>query len=274
MLTGASLLLVIFVAIERMVSRPMLDLSLFAYPRFVGVQLLAAAPAYGFVVLLILLPGRFIGIEGLREIAAGTLMIALSAPLLILPIAAGLLTRWFRPATICGTGLLISAGGLFWLAQISAGAPPWMIALPMLTIGTGISLPWGLMDGPAVSVVPKERAGMATGIFSTTRVAGEGVALAVVGAILSMLIAGRLDANAPPAAIATAAQRLAAGDITMAANAMPGMDRVALVPLYSQAFSNLLLLLTGITLLTAIVVFIFLRTDAEETFEGEVEGLA
>ncbi|WP_156383093.1 hypothetical protein [Rhizobium sp. Root483D2] len=274
LLTGASLLLVIFVAIERMVSRPMLDLSLFAYPRFVGVQLLAAAPAYGFVVLLILLPGRFIGIEGLREIAAGTLMIALSAPLLILPIAAGLLTRWFRPATICGTGLLISAGGLFWLAQISAGAPPWMIALPMLTIGTGISLPWGLMDGPAVSVVPKERAGMATGIFSTTRVAGEGVALAVVGAILSMLIAGRLDANAPPAAIATAAQRLAAGDITMAANAMPGMDRVALVPLYSQAFSNLLLLLTGITLLTAIVVFIFLRTDAEETFEGEVEGLA
>jgi MFS family permease len=79
LLAGASLLLVIFVAIERMVSRPMLDLSLFAYPRFVGVQLLAAAPAYGFVVLLILLPGRFIGIEGLREIAAGTLMIALSA---------------------------------------------------------------------------------------------------------------------------------------------------------------------------------------------------
>ena len=274
LLTGASLLLVIFVAIERMVSRPMLDLSLFAYPRFVGVQLLAAAPAYGFVVLLILLPGRFIGIEGLREIAAGMLMIALSAPLLILPIAAGLLTRWFRPATICGTGLLISAGGLFWLAQIPAGAPLWMIALPMLTIGTGISLPWGLMDGLAVSVVPKERAGMATGIFSTTRVAGEGVALAVVGAILSMLIAGGLDANAPPAAIATAAQRLAAGDITMAANAMPGMDRVALVPLYSQAFSNLLLLLTGITLLTAIVVFIFLRTDAEETFEGEVEGSA
>jgi sugar phosphate permease len=135
-----------------------------------------------------------------------------------------------------------------------------MIALPMLTIGTGISLPWGLMDGLAVSVVPKERAGMATGIFSTTRVAGEGVALAVVGAILS--------------AITTAAQRLAAGDITMAANAMPGMDRVALVPLYSQAFSDLLLLLTGITLLTAIVVFIFLRTDAEETFEGEVEGSA
>ncbi|WP_457584022.1 MFS transporter [Ensifer canadensis] len=60
-----------FYRIERSVARPMLDLSLFRYPRFVGVQLLAAAPAYGFVVLLILLPVRFIGIEGMSEIAGG-----------------------------------------------------------------------------------------------------------------------------------------------------------------------------------------------------------
>ena len=58
LLIGAALFLILFVVIERLVSRPMLDLSLFAYPRFVGVQLLAAAPAYGFVVLLILLPAR------------------------------------------------------------------------------------------------------------------------------------------------------------------------------------------------------------------------
>jgi hypothetical protein len=54
----------------------------------------------------------------------------------------------------------------------------------MFLIGVGVSLPWGLMDGLAVSVVPKERAGMATGIFNTTRVAGEGIALAIVTALL------------------------------------------------------------------------------------------
>ncbi len=273
LLGGASLFLFLFVAIERMVSRPMLDLSLFAYPRFAGVQLLAAAPAYGFVVLLILLPGRFIGIEGMREVTAGTLMIALSAPLLILPIAAGLLTRWFRPATICGTGLLISAGGLFWLSQIPVGAPVFAMALPMLVIGTGISLPWGLMDGLAVSVVPKERAGMATGIFSTTRVAGEGVALAVVSAVLSMLVAGRMGGSATPSDTAAAAQRLAAGDLVMAGKVMQGMDRTVLVSLYSDAFSDLLLFLTAITLLTALVVFVFLRADAHELLDEQVDGV-
>ncbi|RUX10735.1 MFS transporter, partial [Mesorhizobium sp. M2A.F.Ca.ET.037.01.1.1] len=60
-----------FVIVERRVRRPMLDLTLFRFPRFVGVQFLAAAPAYAFVVLLVLLPIRFIGIEGMSEIKAG-----------------------------------------------------------------------------------------------------------------------------------------------------------------------------------------------------------
>ena len=274
LLVSATLFLILFVAIERLVSRPMLDLSLFAYPRFVGVQLLAAAPAYGFVVLLILLPVRFIGIEGMREVAAGILMIALSAPLLILPVVAGLLTRWFHPATLCGTGLLIAASGLFWLAHIPVGAPVWTTALPMLVIGTGISLPWGLMDGLAVSVVPKERAGMATGIFSTTRVAGEGVALAVVGAILSMLVAGRIGGLAAHGDIVVAAQRLTAGDVVMAASAMPGAKQAVLVSLYSDAFSDLLLLLAAITLLTALVVFLFLKTEAHDALKPQVDGVA
>ncbi len=170
-LIGSAVCLVLFIQIERTVARPMLDLSLFRYRRFVGVQLLAAAPAYGFVVLLVLLPLRFVGIEGMGAIAGGGLMIALSAPLLILPIVAGWLTRWLRPATLCGTGLILTACGLGWLSTLPSGTPAALLLLPMLMIGTGISLPWGLMDGLAVDVVPSERAGMAMGIFSTVRVA-------------------------------------------------------------------------------------------------------
>ncbi|MET0359034.1 MAG: MFS transporter, partial [Pararhizobium sp.] len=229
---------------------------------------------YGFVVLLVLLPGRFIGVEGMGEAAAGTLMIALSAPLLILPIVAGRLTRWFRPATICGIGLLVSAAGLFWLSRVPIGAPVLALALPMLVIGTGISFPWGLMDGLAVSVVPTERAGMATGIFSTTRVAGEGVALAVVSAILSLLVADGLKGHAVPSTIATGAQRLAAGDLAAAGSALQGLDRSVLTSLYADAFASLLLLLTAITLLTALVVFVFLRTDAHAPDEAPIESAA
>lgn len=249
-----------FVMIENRVAQPMLDLTLFRFPRFVGVQLLAAAPAYAFVVLLLLLPIRFVGIEGMSEIEAGRLMIALSAPLLVLPIVAGYLTRWFSPSTLCGTGLLISAAGLFWLAHVPVGSAPIDLALPMLVIGVGISLPWGLMDGLAVSVVPKERAGMATGIFSTTRVAGEGVAVAVVTALLSAFTASHLNTTAPNSApqVIAAAQHLVTGDMIGAATFLPHAGQTVLAYSYSSAFSTLLWVLTSITVLTAAVVFLFL----------------
>ena len=255
LLTGSAVLFFAFAAIENRVARPMLDLSLFRYPRFVGVQLLAAAPAYAFVVLLVLLPVRFVGIEGQSELMAGRLMIALSGPLLILPLVAGYLTRWLAPATICGGGLLVSALGLFWLGRVPVGSEALAVAGPMLLIGIGISLPWGLMDGLAVSVVPKERAGMATGIFSTTRVAGEGVALAVVGAVLSALTAGRLATGDQTGA---ASQRLVTGDLAGAARIMGTTDLAMLTRSYGEAFATLAAMLCAVTVVTALFVIVFL----------------
>ncbi|AYD04292.1 MFS transporter [Neorhizobium sp. NCHU2750] len=259
-LLGAALLMLAFYRVERSVKQPMLDPTLFRYPRFVGVQLLAAAPAYAFVVLLVLLPVRFVGIEGMDEVAAGKLMIALSGPLLLLPILAGMLTRWLSAAAICSIGLLISAMGLFWLSRMPIGTRAWDISWPLLLIGIGISLPWGLMDGLAVSVVPKERAGMATGIFSTTRVAGEGVALAIVTAILSALTQHSLPEGSGMHT-AMAAQRLVTGDLAGAATALRLMSEAAITQRYGEAFSALLLILGSVTIVTAIFVMLFLRKD-------------
>jgi len=248
---------IVFVVVERRAALPMLDLTLFRYPRFVGVQLLAAAPAYAFVVLLVLLPIRLVGIEGLDEVAAGWTMAALSAPLLVLPMAAGRLARRVAPARLCGAGLLVCAAGQAWLSH--AVAHHGGVIAPLLAIGAGISLPWGLMDGMAVSVVPKERAGMATGIFGTTRVAGEGIALAVVGAVSAALVAGRLavalGGDVPRSALAAAAQRLVTGDLAAAAALLPGASSSSLVRAADQAFATLLLGLAGVPVLTAIAVF-------------------
>ncbi|MEB0150924.1 MFS transporter, partial [Pseudomonas sp. CCC2.2] len=82
--------------------------------------------------------------------------------------------------------------GLLLLSQVGINRPSIELIVPLLVIGTGTGLPWGLMDGLSVSVVPKERAGMASGIFGTTRVAGEGISLAIVSALLAVLIQSHL----------------------------------------------------------------------------------
>ena len=265
LLAGAVALAAIFVRVETQVARPMLDLSLFRYPRFVGVQLLAAAPAYSFVVLLILLPLRFVGVEGWGGMGAGWMMMALCGPMVVVPMLAAALTRWVSAGILCGAGLVVAAVGLVWLGQVPPGAPAGAMIPSLLVIGLGIGLPWGLMDGLAVSVVPKERAGMAAGIFNTTRVAGEGIALAVVGAILAGLARSGLSAALPgdePAGLALAAQRLAMGDVAQAATALPQAGHGLLVQAYGDAFYGLSFVLAAITLVSAAVVFGFLSRPA------------
>lgn len=263
MLVAAAVLLVAFIYAETHVRRPMLDISLFKYSRFVGVQALPIATCFCYVVLLILLPLRFIGVEGLSEVEAGLLMIALSAPLLIVPTIAVALTRWLSAGLISSLGLLLAAAGLLWLGTLGEKAGAAAI-LPMLTIGLGAGLPWGLMDGLSVSIVPKERAGMATGIFNTTRVAGEGVSLAIVSAILAALSAGTISHIVKVAGLdhlenqREVAQRIATGDIAGAAAITPAEIHPMLAQSYVDAFQYLTWLLAGLTLAAAFAVWFFL----------------
>lgn len=140
----------------------------------------------------------------------------------------------------------------------------------MLLIGLGASMPWGLMDGLSISLVPKERAGMATGIFNITRVAGEGIALAIVTAVLAALLQSSLTTSLPKAEGASTtrlmnvAERIATGNLEQAAKLLPGVDRPFLAQSYAEAFQVLTYILIAITLISAVIVFGFLGRSAGE----------
>ncbi|WZB67873.1 MFS transporter [Achromobacter xylosoxidans] len=213
--------------------------------------------------LLVVLPARFIGVEGYSALAAGQMMIALSAPLLVVPFIAALLARWINVGVLSGIGLAIAAAGLAWLGLTLSGDARHGRLLAMLAIGIGIGLPWGLMDGLAVSVVPKERAGMATGIFNAVRLAGDGMAIAVVGAMLSANILSGLAASVPKGLVADAdlvqaSNRLAMSDLPNALAHLPTAGRSLLLQAYESAFRFQLLVLAGAAAATAILVFMLL----------------
>ncbi|OHV95967.1 MFS transporter [Janthinobacterium lividum] len=237
---ASMLLFLAFGAIERRTAQPLLDLSLFRQRRFIAVQVLAASPAFLFIVLIVMLPGRFIGIDSMSALAAGRLMIALAAPLLLVPMLAALLARWITAGSVCAAGLLLAAAGLAWLAQVLGHGTAAALAGPLLLIGAGIGLPWGLMDGMALNVLETERAGMATGIFNTVRISADGVALALAGAVLAGLIgtglARQLPAGLP---VLAAASRAALGDIQQATQLLGGHETL-LRASYDAAFRQLL----------------------------------
>ena len=208
-----------------------------------------------FIALIAMLPGRLIGMDGYGALAAGQLMIGLAAPLLVVPFLAALLTRWFSHGLLSAAGLL-AGGGLLMLDDALAQGGG--LLLPMGLIGAGIGLPWGLMDALAVSVVDKDKVGMATGIFNTVRVSADGVAIAVLSALLAFLIQARLGAALPAdPALALAANRAALGQLAEASALLPGAADL-LRQSYGQAFGIVLRVLAAIAALTAVLIYALL----------------
>jgi hypothetical protein len=90
---------------------------------------------------------------------------------------------------------MITAAGCVWLTVVNPGIG-WLGLLgPLVVVGIGIGLIYGLMDGAAVSTVPSERAGMAVGMFNTIRLATEALAVAVMIAGLVSLVQSQIAAG-------------------------------------------------------------------------------
>jgi MFS family permease len=202
----------------------LLDLSLFSQPAFLGVQLLPVATCFGYVVLLVALPLQLLGVHGQSATLVGLQMLALSAPMLVLPMLAARWAERVGSARLCTLGLLVCAAGLYLLSRQASHPSPLQWVPLLMLVGAGTALPWGLMDGLSVSVVPVQRAGMAAGIFGTVRVAGEGIALAAVTALLALLIGHQLQ-GASPASLVRAGAYLATGAREQAQALLPTMSR-------------------------------------------------
>jgi hypothetical protein len=221
------------------------------------------------VVPFFLLPVRFIQVEGMSEFATGLMLLPLSAPIALVPFAAAQLTRWIPNGLLAASGLLVSGLGIAWLATVPTGAGALAFVGPLLTMGLGAGIPWGLMDDLAISVVPKERAGMATGIFGTMRVAGEAVAVAVVGAIIAGFAVGGLGAGLPADVAGPVSVAVANGAFAEAIALAPNLSRGALVTAYGNALSNTLLISAALTVAAALAAGIALRPRGVEEIEDE-----
>lgn len=248
----------VFVFIERRHPSPLLDLSLFSQPAFLGVQLLPVATCFGYVVLLVALPLQLLGVHGQSATLVGLQMLALSAPMLVLPMLAARWAERVGSARLCTLGLLVCAAGLYLLSRQASHPSPLQWVPLLMLVGAGTALPWGLMDGLSVSVVPVQRAGMAAGIFGTVRVAGEGIALAAVTALLALLIGHQLQ-GASPAPLVRAGAYLATGAREQAQALLPTMSRMQLQHASSEALATLLRVLALLTAACAAVLRLLLR---------------
>jgi EmrB/QacA subfamily drug resistance transporter len=258
LLVAATVLLAAFVAIERVVSEPMLPLRLFKIRSFTGVQLAAFAVSGSMFALFLYLTLYLQSFLGLSPLGAGLRYLPITVmSFLVAPIAGALLTR--APArAMLGGGLAMAGLGLLLMGGLTTASEWTSLLGGFLIAGAGVGLLNPVIADVAVSVVPKEQSGMASGINDTFRQVGVAVGIAAWGAIFLGRGASKiseLTAGTPAASGGRPRQLIEAassGNLDQAVAGMPQGSRAHLVAVARQGFLSGL---NEIILLGALVAF-------------------
>jgi Major Facilitator Superfamily len=160
----------------------MLPLTLFTLPSFTGVQVAAftlSASLYAMFLYLTLYLQSYLGHSpfetGLRYLPATVLVFICSG------VAGALIGRMPARLLLCA-GLSLTGLGLLLMSGIDTGDEWTTLLGGLLVAGAGSGLLNPVIAEVALSVVPKERSGMAAGINDTFRQVGIAVGIALWGA--------------------------------------------------------------------------------------------
>ncbi|MCM2420263.1 MFS transporter [Streptomyces sp. RKAG293] len=196
-----------FVRWELHTPHPMLDMTFFRDRRFVGAVAGGILVSFGMAGSLFLLTQQLQFVLGHTPLEAGLRTAPLALSIVVLNLAgvgARLLAKAGTPVAILA-GMTMLATGLAVVALLGGHGYPGMCA-GLVLMGAGIAFAMPAMANAVMSAIPVERAGIGAGVNGTLTEFGNGLGVAVLGAVLASSFA----AGSLPAALAgagTAAER-------------------------------------------------------------------
>ena len=203
--------LAVFAYWESRIPYPMLDLHFFRDQRFTGAVAGAVLITFGMGGALFLLTQHLQFVLGYGPLEAGLR----TAPLALTVVAlnfSGVAAKWTTklgtPVSVVLGMVLMSAGLVSIATTASAGYGGTLLGL--LLIGAGCAVANPVMAHALMSAIPREKAGVGAGINGTLAEFGNGLGVAVLGAILT----SRFAAVSLPVALAAAGSAAEKREVT------------------------------------------------------------
>ncbi|MET7281032.1 DHA2 family efflux MFS transporter permease subunit [Kribbella sp. NPDC005582] len=178
------LFLVGFLLWESRTAQPMVPVEFFRN------RIFAAANAAGFLLTAALFSAVFFlsqymqAVLGSDPLRAGLQLLPWTATLFIVGPLAGRLVDKLGERPLVVIGLSLQAVGLWWLSHATTGSTQYgELVAPLIVAGCGISLAMPAAQTAAMSALPREAVGIASGIYSMNRQLGGAAGVAVLGSV-------------------------------------------------------------------------------------------
>jgi hypothetical protein len=258
--------------------RPMVDLGLFTQPNFLGSTFAMLDYAGGAQVLIFLLPMYLQNSYGYDPARAGLGMLPFALPMVLTPRLGAKIGAGHSGRMMLSLGLAATlAGDLLLCGIAAAGMTYWTFAFGMLVAGIGPGLLNSETTKSMQAAVPVQRAGMASGLTSTTRFTGLLVAVAGSGAVLSYTVSQQFTGMAAALGLdrtlaSTLARSITSGDLAGVTAAIPMTIRprvnLAARIAFSDGFAAASLVAAGVALVTGLLTFLLLRNRQISPADG------
>jgi EmrB/QacA subfamily drug resistance transporter len=174
-----------FIAWERHTTFPLLVIEPFGDRRFSMAMLGGALSIFSLMSALFLLTQYLQFSLGYSPLATGVRILPIAVVLGVAALSSSQLDKWFGTKVVITAGMLIVAGGLWQLTTVTVTSGYSHALAGMMLLGAGA----GFIIAPATSSVmaalPRERAGVGSGINSSAQEVGGALGVAVIGTALS-----------------------------------------------------------------------------------------
>jgi EmrB/QacA subfamily drug resistance transporter len=193
----AALSAVVFVAIERRVAHPMIDVTLFRNPGFSAASGAVTVTFFSLFGFIFLITQYFQFVRGWDTLSTGARILPVAGSIAVGSVAGALLAPRIGTKVVVATGLASLGSSFLWISTVGAATPYASVIVPqMVLMGLGI----GLVSTPATEsillVLPPSRAGVGSAVNDATRELGGTLGVAVVGSVFSSVFADRLASGA------------------------------------------------------------------------------
>ncbi len=269
----------VFVARQRTLSDPLIDLQLFRSRAFS-----AALMAYSLATFVTFGIYFFIGqylqlVRGMSPLQAGLCMLPFFACFIVGSTLAPMIARRVRAASLITAGMGVAAIGFFLLSRVGAGSGLALVVTGSAVFSLGLAPVFTLTTDMIVGAAPPERAGAASALSETGSELGGALGIALLGSVGTAVYRGAMT-HGVPSGISVAAGETARGTIGGAvsvARHLPARVGAELIgtarEAFTLSFATTAELSAVVIIVTAIIVTANLRRVHREERCDEVSAI-